>query len=203
MSALTVLNADREMVGIAPETASVRVCTWEPPVAPVMEVRGQLFVPIISRRLGHDARCWIGCDKGRYRQHPRRQRLVLFRLCRSRPKFPDDHSPHLEASVCFRCTVPLFAQRRGRGETESVPVASTTMTQAGASAPKVVRCQIGYASLAGAPLHRVPNYVGCHASFLSHSPLQHSPEYFSLAHSRMSEPSIEKLLAPRRYRYRS
>src|ERR1019366_1739966 len=53
---------------------------------------------------------------------PKRPRLKLFRRCRLRPKFQVDHSPHLETSVCFRCTVPWFAQRRGQGETESVPV---------------------------------------------------------------------------------
>ncbi len=81
--------------------------------------------------------------------------------------------------------------------------ASTTMAQARASAAKIVGCQIVYAGLPGAPLHRVPDYVGCHASFLSHSLLQNTPEYFFLAHSRMPEPCIEKLFAPRRHRYRS
>jgi hypothetical protein len=80
---------------------------------------------------------------------------------------------------------------------------STTMAKTRASAAKIVGCQIVYAGLPGAPLHRVPDYVGCHASFLSHSPLQNPPEYSSLAHSRTPEPGAEKLLAPRRYRYRS
>ena len=70
--------------------------------------------------------------------------------------------------------------------------APTTMAQACASAAKVVGCQIAYAGLPGAPLHCVPDYVGCHASFLSYSPLQNPPECFSLTHSRMSEPGIEK-----------
>src|SRR6266436_9249551 len=45
-----------------------------------------------------------------------------FRRCRLQLKFQVDHSPHLEASVCFRCTAPWSAQKRDRGETESVPV---------------------------------------------------------------------------------
>src|ERR1700723_3803493 len=53
---------------------------------------------------------------------PTRERLEPFRRCRSRPKFQVDHSRHLEASVCCRCTVPLFARRRGQAETEFVPV---------------------------------------------------------------------------------
>src|SRR5258708_25927199 len=81
--------------------------------------------------------------------------------------------------------------------------ASTTMAQARASAAKIVGGQIAYAGLPGASLHRVPDYVSCHASFLSHSPLQNPPEYFSLAHSRIPEPGIEKLLAPQRHRHRS
>jgi hypothetical protein len=44
--------------------------------------------------------------------------------------------------------------------------ASTTMTQAGAGAAQIVGCQIVYAGLSGAPLHRVPDYIGCHASWL-------------------------------------
>jgi hypothetical protein len=52
-------------------------------------------------------------DKGGYRQHHARLRgAKLFKRCRLRPKFQVDHSPHLEASVCFRCTAPLFAQKR-------------------------------------------------------------------------------------------
>ena len=81
--------------------------------------------------------------------------------------------------------------------------ASTTMTQAGASATKVVRCQIDYASSTGTSLHRIPNNIGCHTGFLSRSPFQNPPKYLSLDNSRMPEPSIEKLLAPRRYWYRS
>jgi hypothetical protein len=81
--------------------------------------------------------------------------------------------------------------------------AATIMAESGTGATKVVGLQVGYAGLPGAPLHRVPDYVGCHGSFVSHSTLQNPPEYFSLAHSRMPEPGIEKLLAPRRYRYRS
>ena len=50
------------------------------------------------------------------------KRLKRFRRCRMGLKFQADHSPHLEASVCFRYTAPWSAQKRGRGETESVPV---------------------------------------------------------------------------------
>src|SRR5258708_35890310 len=47
-----------------------------------------------------------------------------------RLKFQVDHSPHLEASVCFRCTAPWSAKKRGQGETESLfQFASTTMAQ--------------------------------------------------------------------------
>ena len=52
----------------------------------------------------------------------RRERLEPFRRCRSRLRFQVDHSRHLEASVCSRCTAPLFARRRGQAETEFVPV---------------------------------------------------------------------------------
>ena len=52
----------------------------------------------------------------------RRERLEFFRRCRSPLKFQVDHSRHHEASVCCRCTVPLFAWRHDQAETESVPV---------------------------------------------------------------------------------
>ena len=44
--------------------------------------------------------------------------------------------------------------------------AFTTMAQARASAAKIVRRQVAYAGLPGAS-HRLPDYVGCHPSFLS------------------------------------
>jgi hypothetical protein len=43
---------------------------------------------------------------------------------------------------------------------------STTMAKTRASAAKIVGCQIVYASMSGAPLHRVPDNVGCHSSWL-------------------------------------
>jgi hypothetical protein len=63
-------------------------------------------------------------------------------------------------------------------------------------ATKIVRRQIGYAGLSGAPLDRIPDYVGCHAGVLSPPLLRNPSEHFPLAHPRMPEPSIEKLLAP-------
>jgi len=37
-------------------------------------------------------------------------------------EIPSRSFTHLGASVCFRCTAPLFGQKRGEGETESVPI---------------------------------------------------------------------------------
>src|SRR5258706_16475300 len=120
-----------------------------------------------------------------------------------RLKFQVDH--HRILKLLFASDVPLRGLHRSVTEEKLnlFQFASTTMAQARASAAKIVGCQIAYAGLPGASLHRVPDYVSCHASFLSHSPLQNPPEYFSLAHSRMPEPGIEKLLAPRRHRHRS
>jgi hypothetical protein len=42
--------------------------------------------------------------------------------------------------------------------------ASTTEAQASARAAKIMGRQIGYAGMSGTSLHRVPHYVGCHAS---------------------------------------
>jgi hypothetical protein len=74
--------------------------------------------------------------------------------------------------------------------------AAAIMAESGTSATKIVRRQIGYASLTGTPLDRIPDYVGCDAGVLSLSLLRNLSEYFPLAHPRMPEPSIKKLLAP-------
>src|SRR5713226_2480532 len=77
------------------------------------------------------------------------------------------------------------------------------MAEAGATATKIVRCQIVYAGSLGTPFDRIPNYVGCHSSILSLSILQNPSEEFSLAHARMAEPNVHKSLAPSRDRHRS
>ena len=75
-------------------------------------------------------------------------------------------------------------------------LAAAIMAESGTGATKIVGRQVGYASLAGAPLDRIPDYVGCYASFLSLSVLRNPSEYFSFAHARMPEPGIHKLPAP-------
>jgi hypothetical protein len=79
---------------------------------------------------------------------------------------------------------------------------STSMAKAGATATKIVGCQIVYAGPLGTPFDRIPDYVGCYVSILSRSILQNPSEHFSLAHARMAEPNIRKPLAPSRHRYR-
>jgi len=69
---------------------------------------------------------------------------------------------------------------------------STTMAQAGASATKVMSCKIGYASVTGTSLHRIPNNIGSHTGFLSRSPLQNPPEYLSLDNSRQGETALHR-----------
>jgi hypothetical protein len=67
-----------------------------------------------------------------------------------RLKFRADHSPHPEASACFRCIVPWSAQKRDQEETGFVPIRLQNYgTGARASAAKIVRCQIVYAGLLG------------------------------------------------------
>ena len=62
--------------------------------------------------------------------------------------------------------------KRGQEETESVLVRLRAMAQARTSAAKIMGCEMVYTSLPGAPLHRIPDYVGRHASLLSLSTLQ-------------------------------
>jgi hypothetical protein len=58
------------------------------------------------------------------------------------------------ADVPFRCLYKGVAKQK----LNLFQFSSTTMAQAGASATKVMRCHIGYASLIGA-LHRIPNNI--------------------------------------------
>src|SRR5271163_4792059 len=89
-----------------------------------------------------------------------------------RLKFQVDHSPNLEASVCFRCTAPWSAQKCGQEETESVPV---RLHNHGTRARKcgedrgVPNCLCRPAGRIASPRTRLRC---CHASFLSHSPFK-------------------------------
>lgn len=74
--------------------------------------------------------------------------------------------------------------------------AATIMAESGTGATKIVGRQIGYAGLSGTPLDGIPDYVRCHASFLSLSYFRHSSEYSPFAHARMPEPCIQELLGP-------
>jgi len=69
---------------------------------------------------------------------------------------------------------------------------SPTMAQAGASATKVMRCKIGYASLTG---HRFTAYqttLAVTPGFLSRPPLQNPPKYLSLDNSRQGETALHR-----------
>lgn len=81
---------------------------------------------------------------------------------------------HRILKLLFASDVPLRCLHRSvaKQKLNLFHFASTTMTQAGASAAKIMGCQIVYTGLFGAPLHRIPDYVGCHASVLSRSTLQ-------------------------------
>jgi hypothetical protein len=129
---------------------------------------------------------------------PKRQRPKLFSRCGLRPKSQGDRSPHLEASVCSRCTAPWSAQKHGQGETESVPV---PLHNHGKGARKCGEDRGVRLFMPACRAHRFTAYQTTLAvTPASCSPLQNPPEYFSLAHSRTTEPGAEKLLAPRRYR---
>jgi hypothetical protein len=90
-------------------------------------------------------------DKGRYRQQrdcDRDPESIIHRILKL--LFASD--------VPFRCLHRSVAKQK----LNLFQFASTTVAQAGASAAKVVGCQIVYAGLSGAPLHRVPDYIGRH-----------------------------------------
>ncbi len=106
---------------------------------------------------------------------------------------------HRILKLLFGSDVPLRCLHRSvaKQKLNLFQFASTTMAEPGASATKIVRRQIVYAGPPRTPFHRIPDYVGCYASFLSRSPSQNPSENFPLAHTRMPDPGIEKFLAPR------
>jgi hypothetical protein len=61
--------------------------------------------------------------------------------------------------------------------------AAAIMAQSGTGATKIVRCQIGYAGRSSTPLDGIPDYVRCHAGFLSLSHFRNSPKYSPFAYT--------------------
>jgi hypothetical protein len=99
-----------------------------PAIRRLVLISRQVFTNVLAslcRKTDPETYCWLANsivnDKGRYRQLRDSSVPKLFRGCGLRPRFQVGRSLHLEASVCFRYTAPLFAQKRGQAETESVP----------------------------------------------------------------------------------
>ena len=74
--------------------------------------------------------------------------------------------------------------------------AAASMAETCATASKVVWCEIFDPGLFSTSFHRIPDYVGCHASALSHSISQNLSEHFSVAYARIPKPTIDKGFAP-------
>jgi hypothetical protein len=145
------------------------------------------WLQLSSRRL----QTQVVNDKGRYRQHLKRQRLTLFRRYTLRPKVQVDHSPRpeflLASGVSLRCLDRSVSEQ----ELNLFEFAAGIMAESGTGATIVTR-QVGYAGLSGAPLDCIPDYVGCHPGVLSPSLLRNPSE--QLAHPRMPEPSMRSCL---------
>ena len=71
----------------------------------------------------------------------------------------------LASDVSLRC----LDRRVSKQELNLFELAAAIMAESGTGATKIVRRQIGYAGLPGTPFDRIPDYVRCHASILSHS----------------------------------
>jgi hypothetical protein len=105
-------------------------------------------------------------DKGRYRQHR------ATANGRNRSSVGCDRNSesiiHRILKLLFASDVPLRCLNRSvaKQKLNLFELASTTMAQASASAAQIVRCQIIYAGLSGAPLDSVPDYIGCYARWL-------------------------------------
>jgi hypothetical protein len=68
--------------------------------------------------------------------------------------------------------------------------ASRGMTEASASASKIVRCQMAKADSLGITFYGIPDNVGCHSRILPSATLRNSPEYSTSGDSRGTEPII-------------
>ena len=77
------------------------------------------------------------------------------------------------------------------------------MAEAGASATKIVGCQMVNADSFGVSLHGIPDYVGCHSLFLPSPILRESSEHLAFSHSCVVDPNIYETFTPRRHRHRS
>jgi hypothetical protein len=80
---------------------------------------------------------------------------------------------------------------------------SGLMAEAGASATKIVGCQMVNADSSGVSLHGIPDYVSCHAFILPSPTLRKSSEHLAFSHSCVVDPNIFKTFTPRRHGDRS
>lgn len=60
---------------------------------------------------------------------------------------------------------------------------SSTMTETGACATKIVGRETGNADSLGILFHRIPDYVACNSCILPSPILRNSSEYFAFSHS--------------------
>jgi len=81
--------------------------------------------------------------------------------------------------------------------------ASGVMAEAGASATKIVGCQMVNADSFGVSLHGIPDYVGCHSFILPSPILRNSSEHLAFSHSCVADPNIYETFTPRRHGDRS
>jgi hypothetical protein len=76
--------------------------------------------------------------------------------------------------------------------------ASSLMAEAGASATKIVGCQMVNADSFGVSLHGIPDYVGWHSFVLPSPMLRNSSEHLAFSHSCVVDPDIHETFTPRR-----
>ena len=100
-----------------------------------------------SNPLKHRALCIFACDRKSKAIINRIQKLLL--------------APDVSLG-CLDRSVP-------KQKPNLFEFAAAIMAESGTGATKIVGRQIGYAGLPGTPFDRIPDYVRCHASFLSHS----------------------------------
>jgi len=86
-----------------------------------------------------------------------------------------------------------FSRIHGRVTKEKLNLlefATSLMAEAGASATKIVGCQMVNADSFGVSLHGIPDYVSCHSFVLQSPILRNSSEHLAFSHSYVVDPSI-------------
>ena len=79
--------------------------------------------------------------------------------------------------------------------------ASSAMTETGASATKIMGCEMVNADSLGVSFYRIPDNISGHSTVQHRPCFEIRPEYFAFSYSLIAEPNIDQILTPLRHGY--